>query len=242
MISILGDLPTQSQPILDTEEWESIEPQMETDSHRQQLDLLIACLTWYWRERKDVYVTGNLTIFFSPDEKITEKMSGPDFFVVLNVDPRPRSSWMVWKENYRYPNLIIELLSDSTAKGDRETKRALYQNQFQTPEYFWFHPITEEFAGLRLDSQGAYQEIERTKEGWYWSEQLELYLGIHEGQLRYYTPTGEMIPTPYEYAAQASQARDLAEAKAEQAQQQAEQAEQEAERLRQCLRNLGIDP
>jgi len=38
--------------------------------------------------------------------------------------------------------LIVELLSESTAKVDREEKRELYQRIFRTPEYFYFSPET----------------------------------------------------------------------------------------------------
>ncbi len=223
------------------DDWESIEPPMENDTHRDQLYLLIACLRWWWRDRTDAYITGNSTIFFSPNEKITEKMRGPDLFVVLGVNPRPRGSWMLWKEDYKYPNLIIELLSDSTAKEDHTTKKELYQNTFKTPEYFWFHPETLEFQGFRLRGS-QYQPINSTEQGWRWSEQLGLYLGVVDKQLRYITSEGELVPTPMERAELASREAELANREAEQADKRAEQAEQEIERLRQQLRDSGLDP
>ncbi len=207
---------------------------MENDSHRDQLEILIACLRWWWRDRSDCYITGNSTIFFSPDQKTNENFRGPDFFVVLGVDPRPRGSWMVWREDYKYPNLIIELLSDSTAKTDRTTKKDIYQTTFKTPEYFWFHPDTFEFEGFRLQDT-TYQAISATPQGWKWSEQLQLYLGIYQNQLRYFTAEGALIPTPLERAEQAEQ-------ELQQEQQRAEQAEQELQRLQQRLRDLGFDP
>lgn len=207
------------------EEWESDEPELDSDLHRQQIDLLLACLYWWWRARSDFYATGNLTIFYNPDQRITRDFRGPDFFVVLGVDPRPRKSWMLWRENYRFPNLILELLSDSTARVDRRQKRQLYQDTFKTPEYFWFDPWTaQEFEGLRL-IDGLYQPIPANAQGWRWSEQLQLFLGIAEGKLRFFSPTGELVPT---------------EAEAER--QRANQAERELERLRQRLRDLGELP
>ncbi len=230
------------------DEWESIEPQMDSELHRYQLDLLIACLAWWWRGRNDVFVTGNLTIFFSPDEVITEKIRGPDFFAVKGTDPRPRQSWMVWKENYKYPDIIIELLSKSTVRTDRTVKKTLYQDQFKTPEYFWYHPNTQECAGFRLES-GHYQPIYPTEQGWRWSEQIELYLGIHNRELRFFTAAGELVPSPAEradqaeaHAQQAEQQARQAEAHAQQAEQRVTRAEEEAERLRQRLRELGLDP
>ena len=41
----------------------SDEPPLESDLHRDQIELLLACLKWWWRERTDFYATGNLTIY-----------------------------------------------------------------------------------------------------------------------------------------------------------------------------------
>jgi Uma2 family endonuclease len=60
---------------------------------------------------------------------------GPDFFVVLDTEKRPRKSWVVWGEQGKYPNVIVEILSDSTANIDRTKKKILYQNTFRTPNY-----------------------------------------------------------------------------------------------------------
>jgi Putative restriction endonuclease len=124
-------------------------------------------------------------------------------------------------------SLIIELLSDSTAAVDRGVKRELYQNRFQTQEYFWFSPNTQEFAGFKLVNR-VYQPIAPNQQGWLWSEELGLYLGVLVGRLRYFTPAGELVPTPEEAAEQASQ--------------RAEQESQRAEALAERLRALGVDP
>lgn len=74
-----------------------------------------------------------------------------------------------------------------------------------------------EFAGFRLKN-GEYEAITPLEEGKLPSEELELQLGIHERQLRWFTTAGELIPLP-------------------------EEAErQRAERLETFLRTQGIDP
>nr|WP_322505530.1 hypothetical protein [Chroococcidiopsis cubana] len=46
------------------------------------------------------------------------------FFVALDVDgSRERQGWVVWEEDGRYPDVIVELLSPSTAKVDRGVKK-----------------------------------------------------------------------------------------------------------------------
>lgn len=57
--------------------------------------------------------------------------------------------------------------------------------------------------------------------GWRWSEVLGLFLGVQDGQLRYFTESGELVPTPQEAAAQ---------------------AEARSRRLAEQLRALGVEP
>ncbi|GAB4478389.1 MAG: Uma2 family endonuclease [Elainellaceae cyanobacterium] len=208
-----------------TELW-SDEPPLESDFHRDQIDLLIRLLKRYWADRTDFYATGNLTIYYSEDKITTRDFRGPDFFVVLDTELKERKSWVVWAEAGKYPNVIIEILSKSTAAVDKGTKKELYQNTFRTPEYFWLDPKTLELSGFRLMA-GTYQPIEPAG-GKLWSEQLALYLGIANQRLRFFTPDGALILS--------------AEEAEEQERQRAEQEHQRAERLAAKLRELGIDP
>jgi len=236
---------------------ESDEPPLESDLHRSQIDLLIRLLHWLWREgqttpppnyRSDYYVSGNTTIYYSPSRQKTEKFRGPDFFVVLGTENRPRKSWAIWEEQGQYPHLIVELLSPSTAKVDRGLKKQLYQDTFRTPEYFWFDPYSLEFAGFHLVN-GIYEPIAPTEQGWLWSQQLQLYLGIHEERLRFFSQTGDLVPTPEEAAAIEHQQVEVERQRAEAERQRAEAERQRAEAERQRnevliarLRALGIDP
>lgn len=212
----------------------SDEPPLETDLHLQQIILLLECLNWWWRDRADFYTSANSTIYFSEKQLKTRDFRGPDFFVVLGVERRPRKSWVVWAEDGKTPNVIVEILSDSTASVDRGLKKQLYQDVLKVYDYFWFDPDTLEFAGFNLVN-GHYQPIQPNEQGWLWSEQLQLFLGIHETKLRYFAPDGQLLPSPTEAALSATQ-------QAEQAAQQAEQAAQRADRLAAKLRELNIDP
>lgn len=177
----------------------SDEPPMETYLHLQQMILLIKCLEWYWRDRIDFFAAGNLTIYYSPRQRKSEHFRGPDFFVVLDVEKKPRKSWVVWEEGGKYPNVIVEILSPTTAETDRGLKKEIYQDIFRTPDYFWFDPETLEFQGFQLMA-GQYQTIEPNENGWLWSKQLGLYLGIYHDQLRFFTPEGKLVLTPEETA------------------------------------------
>ncbi|MBW4466655.1 MAG: Uma2 family endonuclease [Pegethrix bostrychoides GSE-TBD4-15B] len=124
--------------------------------------------------------------------------------------------------------------SDTTAKTHRGLKKQIYQDTFRTPDYFWFDPDSLEFAGFHL-IDGEYQPLEPNPQGWLWSHQLQLFLGIQERQLRFFTPDGQLVLTPEETARAEQQ-------KAEIAQQQMSQAEARSEKLAAKLRELGVDP
>lgn len=240
----------------------SDEPPMESDLHRRQMEILISSLEHWLGDRQDFYVSGNLTIYYSPNQLKSEDFRGPDFFAVLATERRDRRSWVVWQEDGKYPNIIIEVLSDSTADVDRGLKKQIYQDIFRTPDYFWFDPKTLELTGFHL-VDGQYQELVPTGEGQLSSRQLGLNLGIHEGRLRFFSKDGELVPLVQEVAAQererADQERERAERERERAEQERERADQERERadqereraeqeraradaLVQRLRELGIDP
>jgi Uma2 family endonuclease len=212
----------------------SDEPPLETELHLEQIMLLLKCLKWLWRDRTDFYAAGNLTIYYSSDESKSKDFRGPDFFVVLNTDRKTRKSWTVWEEHGKYPNMILETLSPSTAKTDKDFKKTLYQDTFRTPDYFWFDPESLEFAGFHL-VEGKYESLQPNAQGHLWSQQLGLYLGIHQGLLRFFTPIGQLVPTPEEVAEQETQ-------RADQEAQRADQEAQLAERLAAKLRELNIDP
>lgn len=241
----------------------SDEPEeMESSRHYQQLALLVSSLEWHWRERDDFFIGANLTVYYAHQQLQRREFRGPDFFLVRDTTREARTSWVVWEEGGRYPDLIIELLSDATAKVDRTDKKSLYQNIFRTPEYFWFSPATLELAGFSL-VDGRYEPIPPDARGWYWSGILELWLGVQDGLLRYFEVDGTRVPTPSEAAeqemAQLARERARAERERERAEQERERAEQErgraeqeqrraerererAVRLEQRLRALGIDP
>ncbi len=206
---------------------DSDEPPLESSLHLHQLLLLLKCLDWLWKGRTDYFAAGNLTVYYSPNQRKSEDFRGPDFFVVLGAEKRPRKSWVLWEEEGQYPHIIIELLSDSTAKTDRGFKKTLYANVFRTPDYFWFDPASLEFQGFHL-LDGCYESLEPNEMGHLWSQQLELFLGIHAETLRFFLPDGTLVPTPEETA--------------ETEHQRAEAEHQRNERLIAQLRALGVEP
>lgn len=205
----------------------SDEPEMESSLHSTQLMLLYETLDWLWQGREDYFLGANLTVYFSREQLKTRDYRGPDFFVVQGVQKHPRNSWVVWEEGGRYPDVIVELLSSSTEEIDKTIKFDIYAERFRTPEYFWYSPQTDEFQGFRLRFS-EYEEIPPNDQGLRWSQELQLYLGVHNHQLRYFYADGELVPTVQEVARLESQRAD-------------HEAERAA-RLAAKLRELGLNP
>lgn len=97
----------------------SEEPPLETDFHREQVDLLIRLLKWWWRDRNDVYISGNLTIYYNQRQLKSRDFRGPDFFVVLGTEKKiEKVGWFgkkmantlisSWKFCQRKPLMLIK--------------------------------------------------------------------------------------------------------------------------------------
>lgn len=56
------------------------------------------------------------------------------------------------------PDLIIEILFESTSARDRSLKRDLYQRA-GVPEYWIVDPEARNVEGLRADAEGIYQSV-----------------------------------------------------------------------------------
>jgi len=215
---------------------------LESNRHRIAMNVLIRSLQQAWADRQDFYTGGNMFIYYSSEQARNRDFRGPDFFAVLDVDgTRERQGWVVWEENGRYPDVIVELLSDSTAEVDKGTKKNIYERVFKTPDYFVFDPFEpNSLQGWHLDANQRYQPLMPNERGWLWCQTLGFWLGTWEGTidretgvwLRFYDNSGNLILLPEE----------AAKARAEQEQQRAEQERQRAERLAAQLRSLGIDP
>ena len=232
---------------------------LESSWHRSEINLLIESIRMQWRGRQDYYAGGNMFIYFNLQQARRPSYRGPDFFVALNVDGSyPRGAWVVWLEGGKYPDVIVELLSPSTAHEDLTTKKDLYERIFRTPEYFCYDPDAHELRGWRL-ANSEYEEIKHNERGWLWSKQLGLWLGLWNGKyleeyetwLRFYTKNGELVPTFGEFeqrraeqehrrAEQERQRVGLEHQRVEQERQRAERAEAELARLRERLQKQGV--
>ncbi|MDZ8032993.1 Uma2 family endonuclease [Nostoc sp. DedSLP04] len=205
---------------------------MESARHKAQMDLLIDALIPWLEEREDGFIGGNMFVYYSLAQVRNKDFKGPDFFAVLGVPKGERRSWVVWEEG-KTPDVVIELLSDSTAQADKNEKKLIYQNQMRVPEYFWYDPFNpDDLAGFSI-AKGAYQPITVNAQNQLVSQSLGLglqlwqgsYKGINATWLRWANLAGELLPTPEEKERQ----------RAEQERQRADKAESQ---LLQTARNL----
>ncbi|WP_414565687.1 MULTISPECIES: DUF874 family protein [unclassified Anabaena] len=222
---------------------------MESARHKAQMDLLIDALFPWLAEREDGFVGGNMFVYYSLAQVRNKDFKGPDFFVVLGVPQGERRSWVVWEEG-KAPDVVIELLSDSTASTDKNEKKLIYQNQMRVPEYFWFDPFNpDDLAGFSIHERG-YQPILPNAQNQLVTSSLGLalqlwagnYQGINATWLRWATLDGELLPTTAEIAEQERQRAEQEHQRAEQERQRAEQEHQRANtaelQLLQTARNL----
>lgn len=215
---------------------------LETNRHRIAMNVLIDSALSALCKREDYFVGGNMFVYYSSSQVLNKDFRGPDFFVALDVDgKRERQGWVTWEEEGRFPDVIVELMSPSTAKVDREVKKKLYERTFHTAEYYIYDPFdSNSLQGWHLDEKQRYQPLIPNEQGWLWSETLELWLGNWSGSirreppqgtchwLRFYDQQANLILLPQEIAIQERQ--------------RAEQEQQRAERLAERLRQLGEDP
>jgi Uma2 family endonuclease len=202
---------------------------METYRHKLQMDMLVYPLDlWFRTNQISAFVGGNMFVYFSPNQVRNQNYRGPDVFVATDVPVGERRSWVSWQEG-KAPDLVIELLSESTAHKDKTEKKLIYQNQMRALEYFWYDPFNpEDFAGFSLQ-RGSYVLLNFDAQQRLISDHLGLALVRWTGEfnsieatwLRWATLEGELLPTDAELA---------------------REERQRADRLAARLRALGIDP
>lgn len=113
------------------------QPMAESDLHRKEMTYLIEALTEHFRPAVDVYVAGNLFLYFKKGDP--RAVVAPDLFVVKGVAKRDRKVYKLWEE-HRSPCLVVEVTSDTTRDEDLSDKRTVYE-QLGVEEYFLFDPL-----------------------------------------------------------------------------------------------------
>lgn len=220
---------------------------MESTWHRKCMTLLIEQVEYHFRDRDDFYVGGNAFIYYSPAQARNRDFRGPDFFYVSNTTRQPpRPCWVVWNENLRRPDVVIELTSPTTREEDYEVKFRIYRDTLEVKNYFIYDPDTRLLEGWRLDRR-RYVPIRPDEHGRLLSDELGLLLGTWDGEylrdnmtwLRFLDTDGRVVPIASEAAIQQA---NVEKQRAEAEKQRAEAAEAEIALLKEQLAKLQAAP
>ncbi len=217
------------------------EPMAETDFQYVPLTDTIAALRNWFINRTDVYVAGDMLMYYRMNDNATRV--APDVFAVFGAaGNHRRHSWLVWREG-KAPDFVMEIASQSTWRRDVTEKRDIYAGM-EVTEYWRFDPTGECFtpalAGERL-IDGEYRPLPLETDGAGILRGHSAVLGLDicvlpDLELRLYDPVSrQWLLTPRESEAarlEEASARQTAEASlqtAETALHTSEEARQTAE-------------
>jgi len=164
----------------------------ESDFQRKPLTYAVEALDMYFQPRADVYVSGNMFIYY--EEGNPEAVIAPDVFVVVGTAKRERSSYFLWQEP-KGPDFVMEITSRRTRSQDQGPKRGTYAF-LGVPEYFQYDPtgdyLRPPLQGLRLvgdhyEALPTRQEPDGTLS--VFSAVLGLELRVEGPVLHFYDPT-----------------------------------------------------
>ena len=173
-------------------------PMAESDFQRTPLTYAVDRLRQHFRSRRDVYVSGNLLLYYQ--EGNPRAVVAPDVFVVLGVSSADRSIYRLWEEP-KGPDFVLEITSRTTYREDQGRKRELYRS-LGVREYWQYDPTRDylepPLQGLDL-SAGKYRRLrgEELADGTLAlaSAVLGLELRLTERGLRFHDPeTGQDLP------------------------------------------------
>ena len=129
-------------------------PLAENDFQLVAILYAIDVLRTRYAECKDVYVSGDLLIYY--EEGNPRASVAPDVFVVFGAEDRLRMTYKLWEEP-KGPDFVLEVASRSTWRDDVGPKRSVYA-RLGVREYWLYDPRGEYLSpglqGWRLSGAG----------------------------------------------------------------------------------------
>ena len=187
-----GMPPPAAKPTLHDYPASDGKPMGETPWHMRAMLEVIGILTEFFRDRPDVYVGGNMMMYYIEDD--TNTSVSPDVFVTFGVPRLPeRRVWRTWVEGGRFADFVLEMTSESSRGRDAGPKRDLFA-RLGVREYWQFDPegkyLNPRLKGHRLDAQGHYQPLVLEERAGFQchGSLLGLQLGLEGGRLRFFDP------------------------------------------------------
>lgn len=210
-----------------------------------------------------VFTASDLNLYY--DLRHTNWYKRPDWFAVVGVNRfyeqrEARLSYVIWQEGVA-PFIVVELLSPSTEKEDLgqtlrsidkpPTKWEVYEKILRIPYYVVFNGHTNKLQVFQMRGN-VYQEMLLSGNK-FWLPEIKLGLGLWLGKyqglkrlwLRWYDINDHWLPTLVEKEhllfEQEKQRAEQEKQRAEQEKQRAEEAESENAKLRELLRQSGME-
>ncbi|MFP4296734.1 MAG: Uma2 family endonuclease [Spirulinaceae cyanobacterium] len=186
-----------------------------------------------FKDRNDVFIAADLLWYpvpLTPEEIRTQKQplrQAPDVMVIFGRPKGDRGSYMQWREENIAPQVVFEILSPGNRKREMDNKFAFYQ-KYGVAEYYLYNPQKNQLQGW-LKREDELTEI-ASMEGWE-SPRLGITFSTSEGDLALFYPSGERFADYVEVFEERDRER-----------QRANRAESELQKMKERLRELGIDP
>jgi Uma2 family endonuclease len=235
------------------------QPMSESDATRDYLIYAVEVLRLYFQSRRQVYVSGNLFIYY--EDGNPSAVVSPDVFVIFGVSAKFRKTYKTWQEGGKLPSFVLEITSETTKNKDEKVKPALYQS-LGIQEYFQYDPTADylkpQLKGRHLVN-GVYEPLplQYTQDGTPFIASTSLGLDLQlinvyetlgvvplPKALRFYDPkAGITLPTRQEVEQQldrAQQERDAAQQERDAAQQERDAAQLMNQQILERLNALGI--
>jgi Uma2 family endonuclease len=182
---------------------------------------------------RNVYVGSELTVYYPGARRFA-----PDLLVVFDVEPHPRTKWVVSHEG-KGLDFVLEVHYGGDRRKDAEANVRFYA-ELGIPEYFVFDRARERLYGYRLPSPSARSYAPVVPQtGLYASEVLGLELAVEGGRLRFYNVNAPLLEDAEwieRIGRVADEATSRAEEEARRAEEEARRAEEQARRAEEQAR------
>ena len=119
------------------------EPLAESKLQFTPLTQTVHVLEHRYRDRADVFVAGNLLVYYRMNDN--EVRVAPDVMVAFDVEDYPRDSYIVWREDGKTPDFVMEIASRGTYTRDLTEKRHIYA-ALGVAEYWRYDPTGDLFT------------------------------------------------------------------------------------------------
>jgi Uma2 family endonuclease len=218
---------------------------MESEHHLIAMLLLHELVTEVFGGREDVYIGADMVVYFSDLQVRNKDFRAPDLTVVTDVEPKERQGWIVWLEDGRYPDLVVEHMSPSTRETDLGKKLRIYGHIWKVREYWAFDLETGELHAFAQGPDGLVRR-EADASGRWRSTVLGVnfyvdpkgYRNMRKPVLRLCDAAGVPVPTGAERAAAQALVLESEKQRAESEKQRAESEKQRADALEAEVRAL----